>query len=219
VLLVAENQPGWLPWPRRKRRFETGRRRRGIAAACALAGAIAAAGCAPLPPGPPVREVNHAAAPPSTGPRNSLFSHDWTWTDEKGQSVTFARWAGTPLVVTAIFTQCKATCPRTIAKLLEVYHRFRAQGREAQFLIVTLEPANDTPAVLQHFKTESGLPESWHLLTGSVSDTRDLRDLLGIHVIDEGPHLLHDGRILVFDEMGVATHSYGGYSLDEEASL
>ena len=73
--------------------------------------------------------------------------------------------------------------------------------------------------MLQHFKTESGLPEAWHLLTGNIDDTRDLRDLLGIHVIDDGPHLLHDGRILVFDEMGVATHSYGGYSLDEEASL
>src|SRR5262249_27464904 len=150
VLLAGKSEP---------RLVETGRRRRGIAAACALAGALAAAGCAPLPPGPPVREVNDVAAPRGTAPRSSLFSHDWIWTDEQGQSVTFARWAGKPLVVTAIFTRCKATCPRTIAKLLKVYDGFRQQGREAQFLIVTLEPANDTPAVLQHFKTESGLPE------------------------------------------------------------
>lgn len=161
----------------------------------------------------------HAVAPRSAGPSASLFSHYWTWTDEKGESVTFARWAGHPLVVTAIFTQCKATCPRTIAKLLKVYDTFKQQGRDAQFLVVTLDPANDTPAVLQHFKSESGLPEAWHLLAGSINQTRDLRDLLGIHVIDDGPHLLHDGRILVFDEMGVATHSYGGYSLDQEASL
>jgi len=219
---VAENEPGLiLVIPRRKRRAVAipRRKRRGIAAACALAGALAAAGCAPLPPGPPVREVNHGAATASPAPRNSLFSHDWTWTDEKGQPVTFAHWAGKPLVVTAIFTQCRATCPRTIAKLLKVYDSFRAQGRDAQFLVVTLDPANDTPAVLQHFKTESGLPDAWHLLAGNIHDTRDLRDLLGIHVIDDGPHLLHDGRILVFDEMGVATHSYGGYSLDQEASL
>jgi protein SCO1/2 len=209
VLLVAANEPGHV---------KSGPRRRGIAAACALAGALAA-GCAPVPTGATVREVNDVAAPRDAVTRASLFSHNWSWTDEKGESVTFAHWAGKPLVVTAIFTRCKATCPRTIAKLLQVYDGFRKQGREAQFLIVTLEPANDTPAVLQHFKTESGLPEGWHLLTGNINDTRDLRDLLGIHVIDDGPHLMHDGRILVFDEMGVASHSYGGYSLDEEASL
>ena len=65
-------------------------------------------------------------------PGTSLFSHNWTWTDEKGESVTFARWAGKPLVVTAIFTRCRATCPRTMAKLLKVYDGFRAQGLEAQ---------------------------------------------------------------------------------------
>jgi protein SCO1/2 len=194
------------------------RPRHGIAAAT-LASMLACAGaCAPLQPGPAAREM-HAVAPRSGGPGASLFSHYWTWIDEKGESVTFARWAGKPLVVTAIFTQCKATCPRTIAKLLKVYDGFKQQGRNAEFLVITLDPANDTPAVLQHFKTESGLPEAWHLLAGNVHDTRDLRDLLGIHVIDDGPHLLHDGRILVFDEMGVATHSYGGYSLDQEASL
>jgi protein SCO1/2 len=211
-LLVAENEPRSLLVLWRKRRFETGLRRR------AFAGALAA-GCAPMAPGPPVREVRDVPPETAARPRASLFTHNWSWTDEKGESVTFAHWAGKPLVVTAIFTQCRATCPRTIAKLLKVYDGFHARGREAQFLVVTLDPANDTPAVLQHFKTESGLPEAWHLLAGNVSDTRDLRDLLGIHVIDDGPHLLHDGRILVFDERGVATHSYGGYSLDEEASL
>ena len=209
---MAENQPGQV---------DTGRRRRGTAAVCALAGLLAAAaGCAPLSSGSaPVREVRDVAGATPARPHDSLFSHDWSWIDEQGESVTFARWAGKPLVVTAIFTRCKATCPRTVAKLLQVYDGFRAQGRDAQFLIVTLEPANDTPAVLQHFKTESGLPESWHLLTGNINDTRDLRDLLGIHVIDDGPHLMHDGRILVFDETGRPSHSYGGYSLDEEASL
>jgi cytochrome oxidase Cu insertion factor (SCO1/SenC/PrrC family) len=200
-------------------RARSGAAGRGFAAA-SLAGVLAcAAACAPLPPGPPVREMRDVAPQQNTGQHESLFSHGWSWVDEKGESVTFARWAGQPLVVTAIFTQCKATCPRTVAKLLKVWDGYRAQGRNAQFLIVTLDPANDTPRVLQRFKTESGLPEPWHLLTGNVNETRDLRDLLGIHVIDDGPHLLHDGRILVFDEMGVPVHSYGGYSLDEEASL
>ena len=179
---------------------------------CALSPSSAAAGGgAPQVPG---HEVG--AAPQA---RDSLFSHPWTWTDERGQPVTFARWRGQPLVVTAIFTQCKATCPRTIAKLLKVYDGIRKEGRTAQFLLVTLDPTNDTPAVLSRFKASSGLPDSWHFLTGSTNDTRDLRDLLGIHVIDDGPHLLHDGHIMIFDARGLPTRSFAGWSLDDEATL
>jgi protein SCO1/2 len=181
---------------------------------------LALGGCAPLPPasaGPP-----RPAAPEVTGSpeaRTSLFSRRWSWTDELGQPVTFARWRGQPLVVTAIFTQCKATCPRTVAKLLKVYEGLRKEGRAAQVLLVTLDPANDTPAVLSRFKASSGLPDSWHFLTGSTDDTRDLRDLLGIHVIDDGPHLLHDGHIMIFDGQGMPTRSFAGWSLDDEAAL
>ena len=156
---------------------------------------------------------------PASGPRVSLFSHPWTWTDEQGHPASFSRWRGQPLVVTAIFTQCRATCPRTVAKLRQVWDRFRNEGRSAQFLLVTLDPANDTAPVLLRFKAESGLPDSWHLLSGSIQDTHDLRDTLGIHVIEDGPHLLHDGRIVVFDEQGLPTRSFGGWSLDDEAAL
>jgi cytochrome oxidase Cu insertion factor (SCO1/SenC/PrrC family) len=174
-------------------------------------------GCAPLAAEPARAPARPAGA--TLPARDSLFSHPWTWTDERGQPVTFSQWRGQPLVVTAIFTQCKATCPRTMAKLLKVYDSFHKEGRAAQFLLVTLDPANDTPAVLARFKRSSGLPESWHFLTGSTEDTRDLRDLLGIHVIDDGPHLLHDGHIVVFDAQGQPTRSFAGWSLDDEATL
>jgi cytochrome oxidase Cu insertion factor (SCO1/SenC/PrrC family) len=97
--------------------------------------------------------------------------------------------------------------------------RFKQERRDAQFLLVTLDPSNDTPETLRRFKASSGLPESWHLLSGSRNDTVDLRDMLGIHVIDDGPHLLHDGRIVIFDGQGMPTRSFGGWSLDDEATL
>ena len=163
-----------------------------------------------------------SAAPASSDPpvlSASLFSYPWTWTDEQGQPAPFSRWRGQPLVVTAMFTQCKATCPRTLAKLRQVFDRFQAEGRTAQFLLVTLDPDNDTPEVLRRFKAASSLPDAWHLLSGSSGDTRELRDTLDIHVIDDGPHLLHDGRIVVFDAKGVPTRSFSGWGLGEEKTL
>jgi protein SCO1/2 len=190
-------------------------------AGCALACVVA--GCAPLsttpaaasPPSSSASAVRAVAdAPP---PQPSLFSYPWTWLDEKGQAVTFAHWRGQPLVVTAMFTSCQATCPRTLVKLRKVYDRFHQEGLSAQFLVVSLDPTTDTPEVLRRYKTSSSLPDDWRLLTGDVNQTRDLRDLLGIHAIDDGPHLMHDGRIVIFDGQGVATRSFGGWGLDEES--
>ncbi|HET6146473.1 MAG TPA: SCO family protein [Polyangia bacterium] len=187
---------------------------------------LAMPGCA-HDAGQPAREVNASgsARPSSSFPLSSsgggpsLFSHPWSWTDEHGQAVTLARWRGQPLVVTAMFTQCKATCPRTLAKLRRVQDDFHRAGRTAEFVLVTLDPDNDTPQALLRFKSSAGLPDSWHLLSGSLTDTRNLRDLLGIHVIDDGPHLLHDGRIVVFDGDGRPARAFEGYALDSEVRL
>jgi protein SCO1/2 len=157
------------------------------------------------------------AAPPAAGP--SLFSHRWTWRDEHGQTVTLARWRGQPLVLTAMFTQCKATCPRTLAKLRRVHDQYQRAGRAAEFVLITLDPDNDTPQALSRFKSSAGLPDSWHLLSGSLADTRDLRDVLGIHVLEDGPHLLHDGRIVIFDGDGRPARAFEGYALDDEVRL
>lgn len=191
-------------------------RRGGVGLAGVITLGLALGACAPLPPPPPPPARVSAAA---GAPHDSLFSHPWSWTDEKGQAATFARWRGQPMVVTAIFTQCRATCPRTLVKLRKIYDAFQQRGLSAQFLIVTLDPDNDTPQVLQRFKESSGLPATWHLLVGNVDETRDLRDLLGIHVIDDGSHLLHDGRIMIFDGQGIATRTFGGWGVDEEAAL
>jgi protein SCO1/2 len=152
-------------------------------------------------------------------PRVSLFSRPWAWTDELGESVIFARWRGEPLVVTAMFTSCRATCPRTIAKLQQLYAAYQREGRAAQFLLVTLDPTNDTPQRLREFKASGGLPQAWHFLVGGERETREIVDALDVHIIDDGPHLLHDGRIVVFDAQGMPARSFSGWALDREVVI
>jgi protein SCO1/2 len=179
-----------------------------LAALAVLGGACAATGNGPA------SEVDKPQVA-----RTSLFSYPWVWTDEQGRSVTFAQWRGQPMVVSAMFTTCKATCPRTVAKLQELDARFHRQGQQMQFLIVTLDPANDTPEVLRAFKKSSGLPAEWRFLIGEKQQTRELIEALDIHVIDDGPHLLHDGRIVLFDGSGMPTSTFGGWALDHETQL
>jgi protein SCO1/2 len=138
-----------------------------------------------------------------------LFSRPWTWTDERGTSVRFDQWRGAPVIVTMVFTSCTSSCPLTIEKLRRVTDTFQGERRAATFVLVTLDPTNDTPAVLQRFKASRGLPEAWHLLRGDEAETRELEDLLQIHIIDDA-HIFHDSRIVVFDGAGKLAGQVGG---------
>lgn len=178
---------------------------------------LASGGCAWLMEEPRAEPVRAERAPAS--PRPSLFAHPWVWSDERGRQVSFARWRGQPLVVTAAFTSCRETCPRTMQRLREVHQIFQREKRAAQFIVVTLDPATDTPDRLLAFKREQRLPASWHFLTGPKAQTRELARMLGIHVVDLDGHLMHDGVIMVFDEQGRSRRSYTGWGVDDEAPV
>lgn len=149
--------------------------------------------------------------------RVSIFSYPWTWTDERGETVKFAQWRGEPLVVTAIYTTCRATCPRTIGKLKQLDADYRREGHVPEFLVVTLDPESDTPEALRRFKQSEHLPEAWHFLAGSVEATREFTDALDIHVMEMDVHRFHDARIVEFDARGMPTRSFSGRNLDDEA--
>lgn len=137
----------------------------------------------------------------SAGETRSLFGAPWTWRDEQGEVVRFDRWRGAPIFVSLVFTNCTSACPRTIERLRRVSDTFKAEGRAATFVLVTLDPANDTPAELRRFKLSRGLPAEWHLLRGDADETRALADLLQVKVVEDA-HIFHDSRIVVFDRDG-----------------
>ncbi len=137
----------------------------------------------------------------AAGETRSLFVANWHWRDEQGEAVRFDRWRGAPIFVSLVFTSCTTACPLTIERLRRVSETFKAEGRAATFVLVTLDPANDTPAELRRFKASRGLPPDWHLLAGDDAETRALADLLQVKVI-ENAHIFHDSRIVVFDRDG-----------------
>jgi protein SCO1/2 len=144
---------------------------------------------------------------------DSLFDHPWIWLDDRGERVELAQWRGTPFVLAAIFTTCQETCPRTVAKLREIYDQFAREHRAAEFVVVTIDPETDTPARLRAFRKERNLPDAWHLLTGGTQETQQLADLLGVHIMtmDTGvdvAHMVHDSKIVMFDGDGVSTSEF-----------
>ena len=141
-------------------------------------------------------------------PGAPLFQRPGVWTDDQGASVTLSRWSGSTVVLGAFYASCGKTCPLTIEKLRQVDAAYRAAGRAAEFVLVTIDPGSDSPEVLRRYKEEHRLPASWHLLRGTPAQTEEVTDLLDIHVVDLGPHVVHGSRIMVFDPAGATARSF-----------
>jgi protein SCO1/2 len=146
-----------------------------------------------------------ASAPPVVAPvaaRGSLFDRGWDWRDEQGTALRFSRWRGSPLVVSLVYTTCTMTCPVTIEKLLKIEGELQRQGRRAEFVLVTIDPSNDTVEALRRFKAARGLPASWHLLRGDDEQTQQLADFLGFKMMNMDDHIIHDVNVAFIDPQG-----------------
>jgi protein SCO1/2 len=170
-----------------------------IAAIVIVTGGMLLGGCA---------ETWRATPEPPSG-EASVFRYPWTWLDDHGERVSLSKWRGTPLVVTAVYTTCFETCPMTIARLRTVHDELTRAGRRAEFVVVTLDPTVDTPERLRQFRQARGLPDAWHLLTGSRRDTEQLMAVLDVHIMDMDVHLVHDSKITLFDVDGRRTAELG----------
>jgi protein SCO1/2 len=176
----------------------------------ALACHVLLAGCVP-----PTASPGAVEAPRAIG---SLLDHPWSWTDDRGAAVRFSDWRGRPIVLAAVYTSCTRTCPRTLGALRQLASRLARDRSDAEFVIVTLDPATDTEERLRDFKRSSGLPDAWHLVRGSEAATAGVADLLDIHVLSMDAHVMHDSRIAVFDTRGALSSRFDCCDFTEDAA-
>jgi cytochrome oxidase Cu insertion factor (SCO1/SenC/PrrC family) len=159
------------------------------------------------------------AAPPVPAATEGLFARPWRWTTELGEARTFDAWRGQTLVVAPFYTSCQVRCPQTLRKLTGIAEAYRRAGRSATFVLVTLDPENDTAPRLRRFKERNGLPAAWHLLSGSAADTRGLSELLETRTAYDSSHIDHQVRIAVFDRGGHLARNLHGWDFDVAQAL
>lgn len=104
----------------------------------------------------------------------------WNWTppawpdvevvDHTGRKLRFARdlLAGRTVAVSFVFTTCSSICSPIAAGLSNVQRRLRPRmGRDIHLLSVTIDPLNDTPAVLAQYAAKFEAGPGWTFVTGS----------------------------------------------------
>ncbi len=126
------------------------------------------------------------------------------WMPNQGTTpLALADLLGKPVVLTMSYTACRRTCSTTMLVLREMQAIFDRKGREANFAIVSYDPARDSPAEWTAYRKSRGLDRaSWHFLTGTLPDTRRLARFLDLNFWNYDQHVMHDFRIALFDTQG-----------------
>ena len=131
-------------------------------------------------------------------------------TTSEGRPLTSADLRGQVTAITFIFTRCPVPdfCPLMMKRFQEVQRELESRGapRDVQLLSVTLDPAFDTPQVLQAYGASKGVNAArWQLATGPSKEIARLTSAFSIHVERGGVLIDHtlatavigrDGRVV-----------------------
>ena len=87
---------------------------------------------------------------------------------------------GKKVLVNFAFTSCKGACPTMTANLVKVQKLLGARvGKEIHMITVSVDPENDTPAVLKKYTEQFGVGAGWYFLTGAPENVSTVLGRLG----------------------------------------
>lgn len=95
---------------------------------------------------------------------------DYALTDSDGKQVRLTDFAGTPLLVSLVYTSCYHSCPVTTRRLRQAVAEARAALGADSFQVVTIgfDVVHDSPDRMRVFGREQGLDlHGWHLLSAT----------------------------------------------------
>jgi protein SCO1/2 len=97
-----------------------------------------------------------------------------------------------------IYTTCPGPCPRMTSQMREVQDAL-SQVPDVRLVSFTIDPAEDTPAVLAAYAKEHGAsPAMWYFLTGPVP-TLEMLDRNAFKLGDIDGTLVHSTRFVLVD--------------------
>jgi protein SCO1/2 len=104
---------------------------------------------------------------------------DFTLVDHRGREVALDGYRGKALLVFFGFTHCPDVCPLTMQKLSRVLGEMEADTSRVRLLLVTVDPARDTPAALAEYVARFG-PHAVGI-TGDSATLARLRQEFGVY--------------------------------------
>jgi protein SCO1/2 len=136
-----------------------------------------------------------------------------SWRDDLGQPFDLHAVRGRAVVLTMAYATCHRVCPVTIRDLEQLQQDFDRRGVQAEFIVVGYDPdADDCAAWHQYRRSRHLTRDNWHFLVGTRADVQRIARQLGFEFWKMDEHVIHDSRIVRFDENGalIATDAAAG---------
>lgn len=129
--------------------------------------------------------------------------------DEKGTAVSLAELRGDPVLLTFLDSRCVEQCP-IAGRQLGTMLRGMAPADRPTLLVVSVDPAGDTPASIRHAMTTWRLagPYRWHWLRGTRSELAAVWRDYGITVEPTTNDITHGLALYLIDQRGFERTGY-----------
>jgi len=156
--------------------------------------------------------------------------------DQHGDAFGWERVAGRPTLLTFGFGHCATVCPMTVMNARQARDRFRAEDREMDLVVITLDPWRDTPARLPSLARQFHLgggasageatgaagamgaaargASRSYLLSGPVAAVNAALDALQVareRVMDTGD-IVHPALVYLLDGAGTIVYAASGHA-------
>ncbi|WP_025605777.1 SCO family protein [Pontibacter actiniarum] len=163
------------------------------------------------------RTTTAAAQPVGALTDMSLYNLSSSWSNQNGEDLKLEKLQGKTQLVAMIYTSCGYACPRTVADLKVLENRLsKYSSDELGIVLVTMDPARDTPAVLKDFAASNSLsPDRWTLLTSTPDNIQELAALLNVkYKNDLKGNISHSNIITLLNAQGEIVHQQEGLGTD-----
>lgn len=141
-----------------------------------------------------------AAHAQDAAPKNVL-ALETKWKNERGEAVSLSAFKDKWYALTFVYTSCAGSCPLTTKKLKRLDAALVKAGKPLQLVVVSLDPAHDTPAEVAKYRERYGLTgeQRWQVLVGDDAQVRTLTMLLEFKYTrnPESGVILHDNTVFL----------------------
>jgi len=133
----------------------------------------------------------------------SAYALGLSFVDDRGAPRALDEWRGKPLVIAMAYGACRSICSTTLRTLEEVQAAADRRGEALDFVVVSIDPGEDTPQAWADYRRGRHLDRAnWSFLSGTPAATRVLARFLGVRFWRYDEHVMHDFKLLRLDADG-----------------
>lgn len=144
----------------------------------------------------------------------SVYNLESKWVKQNNDTISLIKLSDKITVAAMVFTHCEAACPRIIADMQRIEKAFTVNDlQKIRFLLISMDPARDTPERFREFSKEHQLNTNWICISSSDDATMEIANVLNVRIkkLSNGGYdhsntifLLNKNGNVVFQQNGLA---------------